>query len=340
MGAAAAALLGGNVADVAGAEADHRAGLLHERGVGQLAHAAGLEHLARDRVDGLHENLILNDVQAVLRLAHGGAGAVDVGQAEEVDHVRAPQLLDALARGFDGTARLTCDDDGADAEVVARVEALLLDLLAQGPGVGGAGPDDGGLVLLQHEDQTVGGDGAGPNGKRAQALRADDVGAADVQGEVQAVDVTVVGAHAGLPEQTGLGVLPQVEVLLREGADRGHAGGAGGGGHEHDILLGHAAQLAEEAAHVLGFALGLLVDEGELRQVVKRFDVGGLHAGGVEAALVVDGVVVSVLHHGLQALKLQLLKLGARHALDFGIVVLLVVRDVLLCHDAVLLAIA
>ena len=94
-------------------------------------------------------------------------------------------------------------------------------------------------------------------------------------------------------------------------------------GHEHDVLLGHAAQLAEEAAHVLGFALGLLVDEGELRQVVKRFDVGGLHAGGVEAALVVDSVVVGVLHHGLQALELQLLKLGARHALDFGIVVLL-----------------
>ena len=167
---------GGNVADVAGAEADHRAGLLHERGVGQLAGAAGLEHLAGDRVDGLNEDLVLHDMQAVLRLAHGRAGAVDVGQAEEVDHVRAPQLLDALARGFDGTARLTCDDDGADAEVVARVEALLLDLLTQGPGVGGAGPDDGGLVLLQHEDQTVGGDGAGPDGQCAQTLRADDVG--------------------------------------------------------------------------------------------------------------------------------------------------------------------
>ena len=88
---------------------------------------------------------------------------------------------------------------------------------------------------------------------------------------------------------------------------------------------------------MLGIALGLLVDEGELRKVVERLDVGGLHAGGVEAALVVDGVVVGVLHHGLQALELQLLKLGARHALDFRIVVLLVVRDVLLCHDALLL---
>ena len=56
-----------------------------------------------------------------------------------------------------------------------------------------------------------------------------------------AVHVAVVRAHAGLPEQARLGVLPQVEVLLGEGAHRGHARGTRRGGHEDDVLLGHAS---------------------------------------------------------------------------------------------------
>ncbi len=156
--------------------------------------------------------------------------------------------------------------------------------------------------------------------------------ATHVQGEVQAVHIAVGGTHTGLPEQTGLGVLPQIEVLLGKRRHGGYAGGTGGGGHEDNILLGHRAHLAEERAHVLGLALGLLVDEGELLQVLQSLDVLGLHAGLVEGALVVHRVVVGVLDHLLQTLELHGLKLGARHALDFRIVVLLVVGDVLLRH--------
>ena len=99
-------------------------------------------------------------------------------------------------------------DDGVDVEVFLGVEALLLGDLAEVPRVGRRRPDDGGLVLLEHEQQAVGRHGTHPDGQRAQALRADDVGAAHVQGEVQAVHVAVVRAHARLPEQTSLGVLP------------------------------------------------------------------------------------------------------------------------------------
>ena len=133
--AAALALLGGEVADVTGAEADHGASLLHERGVHKLAHLTGGQHLACGRVHRLHEDLVLHDVQAVVRLAGRRARTVDVGQAEKVDHLRVPQVLDGLARALDGAARLAGHDDRVDREVGARIEALLLDLLAQSPGV-------------------------------------------------------------------------------------------------------------------------------------------------------------------------------------------------------------
>lgn len=216
-----------------------------------------------------------------------------------------------------------------DVEIGARVVALLLRHLAQVPRVGRRRPDDGGLVLLQHEQQAVRGHGAHPDGQRAQALRADDVGAAHVQREVERMHVAVVRAHAGLPEQARLGILPQVEVLLREGAHRGDARGAGRGGHEDDLLLGYGAHLAEEAAHVLRLALRLLVDERELGDIVERFDIARRHAGLVERAAVVRRVLVCVGHHVLQALQLQRLELGPRHAFDLRIVVFLGYGDVL-----------
>ena len=219
-----------------------------------------------------------------------------------------------------------------DGEVLLRVVALGLGLLAQLPCIGRRGPDDGGLVLLEHEEQAVAGDGTHPDGGGAQVLRADRVRAAHVEGEVKAVDVAVCGAHACLPEEARLGHLPQVEVLLSEGAHGRHAGGARGGGHEDDLLFGDRAQLAEEGAHALGVAFGLLVDEGELLDVCQGLEVVGAHAGLIEGALVVGRVLIGKAHHLLETLELQLLKLRARHALDFGVVVLLVVGDVLLCH--------
>ena len=146
------------------------------------------------------------------------------------------------------------------------------------------------------------------------------------------MNVTVVRTHTSLPEQTSLGVLPQVEVLLREGAYRGNARGARGSGHEDDVVFGNGAHLAEEGANMLGIALRLLVDEGKLLNVAQRLDVLGGNAGLVETTMVVHGIVVGVLHHLLKTLELKLLKLGARHALDFGIVVFLIVRDVLFRH--------
>ena len=192
-----------------------------------------------------------------------------------------------------------------DAEVLARVEPFLLRLLAKRPSIRGGRPDDGRLILLQHEQQAVGRNRTHPDGERAELLCAHDVGAADVEREVQPVHIAVVRTHTRLPEKARFGRLPQVEVLLREGAHRGNASRTGRGRHEHDVFLGNGAHLAEETSNMLRLALRLLIDEGKLLDVGERGDILGLHACLIERALVVHRVLVCVLHHRLQALELE-----------------------------------
>ena len=213
-------------ADVAGAEPDQRAGVLAQGGEDQLAHLTGLEHFAGVNVHRLHEDVVLGDVQAVLGFAHGGAGAENVGQAVEIVHLGAPQVFDGLAGRVDGAAQLTGDDDFLDVQILLGVDARFQRLLAQLPCVGRAGPDDGGLVGLQHEEQALAGERAAPDAERAEVLGTDDVGAADVQREVQRVDITILRPHADLPEPAAFGVLEFVEIFFGEGAHRRYAGGA------------------------------------------------------------------------------------------------------------------
>ena len=123
-------------------------------------------------------------MQAVFCLAHRCTCAVDVGQTEEIDDLSAPQILDRLTRRRDRTARLACDDDGVDAEIFARVEPLLLRFLAKRPSVGRGRPDNGRLILLQHEQQAIGRHRTNPDGERAEFLRTHNVGAADVERKV------------------------------------------------------------------------------------------------------------------------------------------------------------
>ena len=81
----------------------------------------------------------------------------------------------------------------------------------------------------------------------------------------------------------------------------------------------------------MAVALGLLVDEGELLKVGERLAMG-LETRLIPGALVVRAVLVGEGELFVQALELQRLDVLARSALDFGIVVLLIVGDVLLGH--------
>ena len=77
---------------------------------------------------------------------------------------------------------------------------------------------------------------------------------------------------------------------------------------------------------MLSLTLRLLVDERKLLDIGQRFDILGRNTRFVEGTLVVHRVLVRVLHHGLQTLELHRLELGARHALDLGVVIFLIVR--------------
>ena len=339
MRAAAFAGLAVHPADVAGGEANHRARALGQRGVDELALLAIGQHLVRNRVDNFDEDLVLDDVQAVFVLAHARAGAVDVGQAEEVVDGNPPQVLDGLTGGLDGAARLAGDDEALHAgEVDLGIVALLDGLLTEQPGIAGTRPHVSGLVLLHRPQQTRARHGADPDTDRSEFLRSDDVGTAHVEGEVHAMEIAVVGAHARLPEQAALRMLEVLEVLLGERAHGGNARRTRGGGHIDHVVFGHGAHLAEEAAHSLTVAFGLLVGEGVLLvELLERFDMT-VEAELVPLAMIVGAVRVGEGEFLVEPLELELLQLGTRHGLDFPIVVLLVIREVLLCHTLALLS--
>ena len=261
-------------------------------------------------------------MQAVLRLAHGGAGAEDIRQAVEVIDLRAPQVLNGLPGRLDRAAQLTGHDDLFDIQVLLGINAGLERLFPQLPGIGRAGPDDGGLIGLEHKEQALAGQRAAPDAQGAEVLGADDVRAAHIEGEVEGMDIPVVGPHADLPEPAALRFLELIKILLGEGAHGGHAGGTGRSGNEDHVLLRHGGQFPQEGTHTLGIPLGLLVNKGELLNVLQGLDIGRLHAGLVKGPLVIRSVVIGELHDLLEVLQLLLLQLRARKGFQFLIPVL------------------
>ena len=255
-------------ADVAGAEADQGTGVLAQRGKDQLADLAGLQHFAGMDIHRLHQDVVLRNVQAVLGFAHGRAGAEDIGKAVEVIHFSAPQLFNGMPGGLNGAAQFAGHDNLPDVQILLGINAALERLFTQLPGVGGAGPDHGGLIGLQHVEEAFAGQRAAPDAQGAEVLGADDVRAAHIQGKVQCVDVPVGGPHAHLPEPAALRFLELVKVLLGEGAHGRNTGGTGGGGNEDHVFFRHGAQFTEEGADALGVALRPLVDERELPNVL------------------------------------------------------------------------
>ena len=318
-GASAAAGLRGERDDVAGAEADHRAGGLLEGGEHQLAPGAFFHRLVGAGVEHFDEDVVLGPVQAVLLLAHAGAGAEDVRQAVVVIHRGAPQGLDALAGLGDRAAGLAGHEDALHRQVAARVDAFLEGRLAQVPGVGRRRPDRRHLKLPQDRQQPLGRHRAGVDRQRAELLGAQHAGPADEQREVERVGVAVLRAQAGRPELARLVVDPVVEVGGAEGRRGGHAGGAAGGRDVDDVPLGHRDQVAEGLDGLLAFAQGLLGDEREAADVVEAAHAVGMHAGRVEAGPVVGRVGVGVGEVLLQQLQLEGVPVGAGLGLEGGV---------------------
>jgi len=86
--------------------------------------------------------------------------------------------------------------------------------------------------------------------------------------------------------------------------------------HAHYLFARNGKQ-----AERVGIAHILLYGEGELGQVIKRFDVLGFHACFVERFLVERNLLVHALDQRLQTLKLKRFQVFTRHGLDFRLIV-------------------
>ena len=131
--------------------------------------------------------MVLGDVQTVLRFAHCGTRSKDVGQTVEVVNLRAPDILDRFSCGFNRAAQFACNNDFLDIQVLFRINAALERLFSKLPCVGRRRPDYCRLIGFQNEKQAFAGKRTSPDAQRAEVLRADYVGTADIEREVERV---------------------------------------------------------------------------------------------------------------------------------------------------------
>ena len=324
MGTAAGAGSIVDPADITRAEPDQGPCVLTQGCEYQFADFTGFQHLAGVNVHSFHQYVILRDMQSILCLAHSRAGAEDVRQAVEVIDFSAPQIFNGLSRRFNGSAQFTGHNDLLDIQVLLGINAALQGLLTQLPGIGRAGPYHGRLIGLQHKQQPFAGQCAAPDAQCAKVLGADNVRAADIQREVQGMDIPVIGPHSHLPEPAAFRFLELVKVLLCEGAHGGHAGGAGGCGNKHHVFFRNSRQFAQERPDALGIALRLFVNKREFLYILQCLDVRRFNTGFIKRPLIVRCVIIGELNNLLQVFQLPFFQFLSRKGFQFLIPVLVV----------------
>ena len=156
--------------DVARAVADHRHGLLAQRGQHQFAFLAVGQRLAGLEVNDFRVKPILEDMRSGLALAfHGHAGADDFRQAVNVVGLDAAFGLDALAHGFG--PRLRAEDARAQGQFL-EVDAQLGRLVDDVQEVAGRAADGRGTEILHHHQLPLGVAAGNGNDRGAQRLGA------------------------------------------------------------------------------------------------------------------------------------------------------------------------
>ena len=104
---------------------------------------------------------------------------------------------------------------------------------------------------------------------------------------------------------------PVLEVVGGVADDRCLAGRAGGGVDAGDVALGNG-----EKAERIAVAHVLLGEEGELDEIIERFQIAGDDAGLREALAVERDVLVGMREGALHAIELQLAQLLDGHRLN------------------------
>ena len=239
VGPAAGALLPGEGADIPGAVAEEREGLLVHGGEHQLALLSLGEYLSGIGVNDLRDEVVLVDVHSLLRGAlEGDARPAELREA--VDIVG----LDAQG-GFDVPAHLLApglgaEDTGLQRDILGLI-AHFPHPLPQESGIAGGAAENGGLQIHNEHNLTVGVAGAGGDGEAAHLVAAAvETGAAGEQtvaiGHLADVLFCAAGGHDG----PGAAFLPQVDIGLGVEGHHALSGGAGGGLNAHRLREGNA----------------------------------------------------------------------------------------------------
>ncbi len=238
---------------VAGPVADHRHRLLAQRGEDELALLAVGQHLHRDRVDDLGQEVVLPDVQPVLGLAGllADARAHHLRQPVDVDRPDAGPLLDRAPHLVG--PRLRAEDADLQAGA-ARVDALGLELVEDREEVRRRHHDDPRLEVEDQLHLPLGHPAADRHDGAAEPLGA--VVGAEPAGEqpVAVGDVAdVARTTAGRPDRAGHHLAPGVDVLPGVADDGRLARRTARGVHPHHLLARHR----EHPERVVGAQVGL-----------------------------------------------------------------------------------
>ncbi|ANT65102.1 hypothetical protein Ptc2401_01332 [Prosthecochloris sp. CIB 2401] len=134
--------------EVAGAVAQEREGFFADGGEDEFTELAVGEDFAGIGVDDFGDEVVFEDVHALLGWAfHGDTGADDFAEPVDVEGFDAEEFLDFLAHFF--CPGFGAEDAGFELDL-AGVDLFVADGFAEEGGVGGGAGDDGGAEVL-HE---------------------------------------------------------------------------------------------------------------------------------------------------------------------------------------------
>ncbi len=260
-------------------------------------------------------------MHAMAVLALGPIGDAEVGAAEDLPALRAPEGFEAGLDGGDAAAGLAADDQALDAEGRGgAAEDLRRAFREVGHEVGGADQAAGAQVGAGAEQAVGASVGADGDVKRAHVLQAlkDGHAADEALGQREGVEDEVPGPDAAGEDAAGGHLVPGFRVAFRQRHVGGGAGGAGGGLHLHHIREGRGEVGAEgggggEAVADLG-----LHGEGDAGEVLRGADVCEGEAGFGQLRAVEGGAGLQPRHLGAEAGLLEGADLGFGGAFDVG----------------------
>src|ERR1035441_4712495 len=294
--APARAGLGGQHADVARTVADHRHGLLAERGQHQFALFSVRHDASRLGIDHLRVEVVLENVQAVVIGAFDAhARPDDFRQAVDVESLNPALRFDVTPHRFG--PRFGAEDADAQRQI-AHVDTELTGALDQVNEVTRRAADGGDPEILQYHNLAVGvapGDRDHGGAQRFGAVvRAQSAGEQTVAVGVLHHVAVIQAAGRKRPHHHGG---PDVQVLLRVGHHNRFAGGAAG-----SVYADHVPHGAGKEAEGIGVAQVGLGGEGQVPYVGESVEPVGREVALVEPLAEELDAVVGAPHHGPQPL--------------------------------------